>query len=57
MQLLKVQDQLALSYYKSFNTPIKIVKPFILWSRQSLRAVLPTIICQALENNEIKIEN
>ena len=51
-------DQLALSYYKSFNTPIKIVKPFNTnGPRQSLRAVLPTIICQALENNEIKIGN
>lgn len=51
-------DQLALSYFKSFNTPVKIVRPFNTFGpRQSLRAVLPTIICQAIESNEIRIGN
>ena len=51
-------DQLALSYFKSFNTPVKIIKPFNTYGpRQSLRAVIPTIICQAITSNIIKIGN
>ena len=46
-------DQLALSYYKSFNLPIKIVRPFNIYGpRQSERAVIPTIIKQALNNKK-----
>ena len=52
-------DQLALSYYLSFNLPIKIVRPFNTYGpRQSLRAIIPTIITQALKNNgNIKLGN
>ena len=51
-------DQLAISYYKSFNTPVKIIRPFNTYGpRQSLRAVIPTIICQAIRGNIIKIGN
>lgn len=52
-------DQLALSYYFSFNLPIKIVRPFNTYGpRQSLRAIIPTIINQLLEGNEkIKLGN
>lgn len=52
-------DQLALSYYLSFNLPVKIVRPFNTYGpRQSLRAIIPTIITQALENNNsIKLGN
>ena len=52
-------DQLALSYYLSFDLPIKIVKPFNTYGpRQSLRAIIPTIITQALsKKNEIKLGN
>ena len=38
-------DQLALSYYRSFELPIKIVRPFNTFGpRQSSRAVIPTIV-------------
>ena len=40
-------------YYKSFNLPIKIVRPFNTYGpRQSARAIIPTIISQLLENNK-----
>ena len=40
-------DQLALSFYKSFETPVTIVRPFNTFGpRQSARAVIPTIISQ-----------
>ena len=40
-------DQLALSYFKSFSTPVKIVRPFNTFGpRQSARAIIPTIITQ-----------
>jgi len=40
-------DQLALSFYKSFNTPVAIIRPFNTYGpRQSNRAVIPTIITQ-----------
>jgi len=51
-------DQLALSYYRSFGLPVKIIRPFNTFGpRQSARAVIPTIITQALLNNKIKIGN
>ncbi len=49
-------DQLALSYYKSFNLPVKIVRPFNTYGpRQSARAIIPTIISQIL-NGKTRIE-
>jgi NAD dependent epimerase/dehydratase len=40
-------DQLAQSFYKSFNTPVAIIRPFNTYGpRQSNRAVIPTIITQ-----------
>lgn len=40
-------DQLAMSFYSSFNTPVAIVRPFNTYGpRQSARAVIPTIITQ-----------
>ncbi len=52
-------DQLAVSFYRAFNTPVKIVRPFNTYGpRQSARAIIPTIITQALNgNNSIKIGN
>lgn len=42
-------DQLSVSYYRSFNTPVKIVRPFNTYGpRQSARAIIPTIISQIL---------
>ena len=50
-------DQMALSYYLSFNSPVKIVRPFNTYGpRQSARAVIPTIITQLLSGKtEIKL--
>jgi len=43
-------DQLALSYYLSFQLPVKIVRPFNTFGpRQSSRAIIPTVITQILE--------
>lgn len=40
-------DQIAMSFYHSFNTPITIIRPFNTYGpRQSARAVIPTIITQ-----------
>ncbi len=52
-------DQLAISYYSSFNMPIKIVRPFnVFGPRQSARAIIPSIIVQILnERKKIKIGN
>jgi nucleoside-diphosphate-sugar epimerase len=44
-------DQFALSFYKSFNLPVNIIRPFNTFGpRQSLRAVIPTIIYQMIKN-------
>lgn len=50
-------DRLAESFYRSFNMPITIVRPFNTYgSRQSARAVIPTIIMQLLNGyEEIKL--
>ncbi len=46
-------DQLAMSYYRSFKLPIKIIRPFNIYGpRQSERAIIPTIINQALGTND-----
>ncbi|WP_245795033.1 NAD-dependent 4,6-dehydratase LegB [Thioclava marina] len=40
-------DQLALSFQKSFGTPVAVLRPFNTYGpRQSARAVIPTIISQ-----------
>ena len=40
-------DQIALSYWRSFNTPVCVLRPFNTYGpRQSTRAVIPTIITQ-----------
>lgn len=42
-------DRLAESFYRSFGTPVVIVRPFNTYGpRQSARAVIPTIITQLL---------
>ncbi|NBR40887.1 MAG: NAD-dependent epimerase/dehydratase family protein, partial [Alphaproteobacteria bacterium] len=42
-------DQLAFSYYSSFDLPVTIIRPFNTYGpRQSQRAVIPTIIAQLL---------
>jgi len=45
-------DQLALSYYRSFNTPVGVIRPFNTFGPgQSLRAVIPTIVVQMLRKS------
>ena len=49
-------DQLAISYNKSFNMPVKIVRPFNTYGpRQSARAIIPTIASQII-NGTKKLE-
>jgi NAD dependent epimerase/dehydratase len=47
-------DQLAISYYRSFGLPVKIARPFNTYGpRQSARAIIPTIITQALSGQRL----
>lgn len=50
-------DRLAESFYRSFDLPVTIVRPFNTYGpRQSARAVIPTIITQLLSGErEIKL--
>lgn len=52
-------DQLAFSYYKSFDVPVTILRPFNTFGpRQSGRAIIPSIISQLVNKNKfIKIGN
>lgn len=46
-------DRLAESFYRSFDMPITIVRPFNTYGpRQSARAIIPTIITQLLAGQE-----
>ena len=49
-------DQLAISYYRSFGLPVTILRPFNTFGpRQSVRAIIPTIITQALAGKKIRL--
>lgn len=50
-------DQIALSYWRSFQTPVTVLRPFNTYGpRQSSRAVIPTIIAQiASGSRDIKL--
>ena len=49
-------DQLAYSFHAAFGLPVAIVRPFNTYGpRQSTRAVIPTIITQALAGDEIEL--
>ncbi|MDB9400342.1 NAD-dependent 4,6-dehydratase LegB [Microcystis aeruginosa CS-567/02-A1] len=49
-------DQIAMSFYQSFNTPVSIIRPFNTYGpRQSARAVIPTVITQ-IANGKRKIK-
>ena len=52
-------DHLALSYYRSFDLPVTIIRPFNTFGpRQSARAIIPTIISQILAGKkQIKLGN
>jgi dTDP-glucose 4,6-dehydratase len=49
-------DALGESYYRSFGMPVAILRPFNTFGpRQSARAIIPTIISQALTRPEVKL--
>src|SRR5438445_5912680 len=51
-------DKLAESYWLSFGTPVTIVRPFNTYGpRQSQRAIIPTIMAQALKGSTLKLGN
>ena len=50
-------DNLALSYFYSFNLPVAIIRPFNTYGpRQSQRAIIPTIINQIINSKDGNIE-
>ena len=52
-------DQIALSYFYAYNLPITIIRPFNTFGpRQSMRAIIPTIINQIIDQKKtIKLGN
>jgi dTDP-glucose 4,6-dehydratase len=49
-------DKLVESYYRSFDLPVVTIRPFNTYGpRQSTRAVIPTIITQALTGSEVRL--
>lgn len=51
-------DKLAESFYRAYNLPVVTVRPFNTYGpRQSMRAVIPTIIAQALKKDTIRLGN
>lgn len=49
-------DKIAESFYRSFDVPVTTLRPFNTYGpRQSMRAVIPTIITQTLTRNEVKL--
>lgn len=51
-------DHLALSFHAAFGLPVTVVRPFNTYGpRQSTRAVIPTILSQALGCAEIRLGN
>lgn len=49
-------DALAASFHKSFDVPVATIRPFNCYGpRQSARAVIPTIVSQALHADEVRL--
>jgi NAD dependent epimerase/dehydratase len=49
-------DKMAESYFRSFATPVATLRPFNTFGpRQSLRAVIPTIVTQALSGGTVRL--
>lgn len=49
-------DQLALSYARSFDLPVSIVRPFNTYGPgQSARAIVPTVVTQALATGTVRL--
>lgn len=51
-------DALATSFHRAFDLPVAIIRPFNTYGpRQSERAVIPTLIAQALTRDEVEVGN
>lgn len=51
-------DKLAESYYRCFDLPVAIIRPFNTYGpRQSARAIIPAIISQAITGSHVKLGN
>jgi dTDP-glucose 4,6-dehydratase len=51
-------DQLGLSFFRSFGLNVKIVRPFNTYGpRQSLRAIVPTLIAQLMKGQDVVLGN
>jgi dTDP-glucose 4,6-dehydratase len=49
-------DMIALSYYYSYGLSVSVIRPFNTFGpRQSTRAVIPTIVTQALSGSTVKL--
>lgn len=49
-------DKLAESYHRSFDLPVATIRPFNTYGpRQSARAVIPTIVTQALRGDSVRL--
>jgi len=49
-------DKMAESYHRSYDLPVAIARPFNAYGpRQSARAVIPTIVSQALQQEEVRL--
>lgn len=47
-------DQMALSFYRSFGTPVGVIRPFNTYGpRQSARAIIPTVITQIASGKDV----
>jgi dTDP-glucose 4,6-dehydratase len=51
-------DMLAISFYKSFGLPVVVYRPFNTYGpRQSLRAIIPTVIKQCIDGDVVTLGN
>ena len=49
-------DMIAESFYRSFDLPVTTVRPFNTYGpRQSMRAIIPTLIVEMLSNDKIQL--
>jgi NAD dependent epimerase/dehydratase len=49
-------DKLAESFFLAFEVPVRVARPFNTFGpRQSLRAVIPTIVAQALDGDVVRL--
>ena len=49
-------DQLAISYFRAFELPVAVIRPFNAYGpRQSARAIIPAIVTQALSRDVIEL--